>query len=292
MVTTIKKIAIAHEHPLALTREVEASTDTSFYIATICASIPEYFEHAKQDKKHKILDCGTFEEGYPMDNETYITYIKAINPEEFVIPDHLFDKDKTLESAMLWLDLIKKHDLKGLPIVVVQGKNLEEHVECYLELVKHFDKIAIPYDLQTPDKTPTQVVRTEFGGTLEFDAGGRFKLIKHLVDNDLLDRSKQYHFLGMDTTIEFTNYMTAGIELSFVDSIDTSSPVLHGLKGIAYNSDHGLLVKNRLMMKELILEKDINEIQKYLIQRNIAIFKAIMLGASDKALVDSLEVKE
>ena len=270
------KIKIAHECPLAIANHVDSLTDYNYYISTICTQIPEYFEHAKKDSRFKILDCGTFEEGKPMSDEEYLTYIDAIRPDEFIVPDHLFEKDKTIEAAKKWLQIIKDKAITCTPIAVIQGKNLQEQVECYKVLTSIFNKVAIPYDLPT-DQQPEAYLNTL--PEVELPASGRFELVSYLFRSNLFRFDKKHHFLGIDIPAELLRYKQDDFRLSpsnpldFIDSIDTSSPILHGLKGIEYNKDYGNLKKNSQMMKTLILEDNIDTIKRYLIEKNIKLFK-------------------
>ena len=265
---------IAHEHPLILADLVTQHTDYNYYISTICAQVPEYFKFAKNDSSYRILDCGTFEEGKPMETEEYLRYIEAIQPDEFVVPDHLFQAEATIESAKEWLQIIKDRRITSLPIAVVQGKTLEEQVSCYLTLTSLYDKVAIPYDLPSAS-SEGETLPTLLPHVLP--ANGRYDLVKHLLTKGLFRRDKKHHFLGIDTTTELLQYTLGELKefnvSQLIDSIDTSSPILHGLKGIEYNPAYGLLKKNKTMMKELILKEDVDSIDRYLILKNISIFK-------------------
>lgn len=267
---------IAHEHPLLLANLISDNTDYNYYISTIASQIPAYYEYAKKDARYKILDCGTFEEGKPMLDDEYLSYIEAIQPDEFIVPDHLFEKDKTIDSAKRWLDIIKEKNIESLPVAVVQGKTLEEQVECYLVLIELFDKVAIPYDLPS---TANYDMSLKTLPLLTLPCNGRYDLMKHLLQNELFRTDKKHHFLGIDTPTELVKYKQGELSeykvSTLIDTIDTSSPILHGLKGIEYNSEYGLLKKNKTMMKELILREDIDTIQEYLILKNVNIFKTL-----------------
>jgi hypothetical protein len=84
---------------------------------------------------------------------------------------------------------------------------------------------------------------------------GRQKLISDLVKYDIIDQSKPHHLLGCFLPQEFIAYK----EHAWIDTIDTSNPVVHGINGISYES-YGLRekVKTKLidyMDEELTLEQ-------------------------------------
>jgi hypothetical protein len=302
---------IAHEHPLSIAGLVESLTDYNYYISTIAAQDEKYFKHACVDTKFKILDCGTFEEGFPMADEDYLKYIKAIRPTEFVVPDHLFEKDKTLQAAKSWLKLIEVEKIEATPIGVVQGRTLEEQFLCYRELTSMFEKVAIPYDLPVDLSVDRELVRSEYlsdfitenyteserveaqewsnlimqQGVLYYSGidltkivvprNGRVDFIKFLVQTGELREDRKHHFLGVDLLFEFLQYQKDNISLEkIVDTIDTSSPVLHGLKEIPYSKQFGLLYKDKQKMKTLIQKQDIT--QETFIKYNIAAFRSIV----------------
>jgi hypothetical protein len=67
-----------------------------------------------------------------------IKAIKKINPTEFILPDVLFDSDRTLKRTRSFFDTYNNSDLKYM--AVPQGKTIEEAVinlkeatELYLE---------------------------------------------------------------------------------------------------------------------------------------------------------------
>lgn len=268
---------IAHECPLVIANEIEALTDYNYYIATIAKDIPSYLDHAINDTKFKILDCGTFEEGKPMPEEEYISFIEAIQPSEFIVPDYLLDKEATLTAATKWKLLISKYGIKSKPVGVVQGGNLKERAECYEALATLFDKIAIPYDIK-PELSLTLPKRSnEYNlNPLPFDLPnqGRYEFVQYLVENNLFRFDKEHHFLGVDLPLEVSLYDRT--VLASVQTIDTSSPVLHGLKGVEYNPNYGLLKKDKQMMKELITLSQVTLLELYLVKKNVEIFKDLV----------------
>ena len=83
----------------------------------------------------------------------------------------------------------------------------------------------------------------------------RQKLIKDLLKDKVIDESKPHHLLGCFLPQEFIAYK----DYAWVDTIDTSNPVVHGINGISYEP-FGLRekVKTKLidyMNEELTLEQ-------------------------------------
>lgn len=282
---------IAHEHPLKVANLVEELTSYNYYISTICEEVPEYANYARNSKRSSILDCGTFEKGVPQTLEKYLQWIKDLKPTEYIVPDFLFEKDKTLDNYKFWVkDIIPT--VEGKPIGVVQGQDLKEQVECYKELLKLCAKIAIPYDLPCEKDDRLLVVDSVVGNdsySLSFPVSkvnflGRYRLMEYLCNEGLLDASKEHHLLGIDLPIELRYYSkfryNGKFITEYIDSIDTSSPIVHALFEVPYHPEFGVMQKNKRKMETLILENNISEYQIELIRRNIAIFKNFLTPAN------------
>ena len=66
-------------------------------------------------------------------------------------------------------------------------------------------------------------------------AQGRYNTIKEFYEDGLINKSDRVHLLGCNIPQEFSWYK----DMPFIQTIDTSNPVIHGLSGIKYN-DWGL----------------------------------------------------
>ena len=95
---------------------------------------------------------------------------------------------------------------------------------------------------------------------------GRQLLIKTMLKDGHLKENVPHHLLGCGLPQEFKDYR----KCSFVDSLDTSNPVIHGLKGILY-TENGLENKESVKLFTLMNE-DVTERWNE-IEHNIKMFR-------------------
>jgi ribosomal protein S25 len=98
---------------------------------------------------------------------------------------------------------------------------------------------------------------------------GRVKLLGDLLKDGVINKYKKHHLLGCGLPQEFQFYKHA--DYDWLYSLDTSNPVVHGIKNIRYKSD-GLWNKERQKLFELI-NCDVNEDQLEVIKNNIQRFR-------------------
>lgn len=63
---------------------------------------------------------------------------------------------------------------------------------------------------------------------------GRMLLVDILIERGYIKSNTKVHLLGCALPQEFRHYK--GERYSFIETIDTSNPVVHGMKGIRYKS--------------------------------------------------------
>ena len=61
---------------------------------------------------------------------------------------------------------------------------------------------------------------------------GRQWTIRNMISDGIINEDKPHHLLGCGLPQEFTEYQN----YKWIDSMDTSNPVIHGMKGIRYNA--------------------------------------------------------
>ena len=94
---------------------------------------------------------------------------------------------------------------------------------------------------------------------------GRVKLLGDLLKDGIINTEKPHHLLGCGLPQEFAFYA----HYPWIYSLDTSNPVVHGIKGIKYGSD-GLWSKETQKLFELI-NYDVEDVN--LILSNIQKFR-------------------
>ena len=98
---------------------------------------------------------------------------------------------------------------------------------------------------------------------------GRVKLLGDLVKNGVINKDKPHHLLGCGLPQEFQFYKESNYDWLY--SLDTSNPVVHGIKEIGYK-DQGLWNKESQKLFELI-NYEVNDTQLAYIKNNIQKFR-------------------
>lgn len=241
-------IKIAHEAPLSMFEQVQKRTDIDYCLANVYVDNEDYkqqFIKASLQGREIILDNGVFETGEAMSGEQYLAIINELEPEWFILPDVLENAQETVANAKAW-----NLTTKSKKIGVVQGKTLEELVWCYQEIEPLVDMVAISFDYSLYEK----LGQADKFGQLQSWVYGRQTFLDYLA-HGIVNRNKPHHLLGNALPQEGLYYSGNNPKFEWIYSIDTSNPVVHGLKGIVYKK-YGLVDKERQKLFELINAED------------------------------------
>lgn len=258
---------IAHEAPLSIFDEVSYLTDYDYALVHLFEESDEYFNKFKEkiaQGREVILDNSIFEMGEAFESSRYCYWIQKLNPTWYIIPDALEDMNKTLNNLEEWFE---KYDdsVQGKSIGVVQGKTYEEIVECYNKIVNRVDKVAISFDYSLfVEWFPEE--ETKYHSYMK----GRQKLISKMLEDNIIDQNKPHHLLGCGLPQEFKAYKG----MSWLDSVDTSNPVVHGILGKRYTAE-GLEDKSSIKLFTLIDDEVRSHLES--IEYNIAKFREFVL---------------
>ncbi len=265
---------ISHEVPISLLKESRNFNDYSYALVHLFELYPEYYNFYKEEVdrgRHVLLDNSIFELNESFNPVKFAEYIEDLRPTEYIIPDVLENSTKTCESIENWLKNYK--DIPGRKIAVLQGETYKDLKECLQFIVSKnvIDKIGISFDYSyylksTEDKPVNKLNKWE-----RFCIG-RNLFIQRLEDDISLPRNKRYHLLGCALPQELKMAGLFGFTKYMFESVDTSSPIVHGIHNIKYNSRSGLKTKNAIKLVELI-EKKITVEQLKNIYYNVNIFR-------------------
>lgn len=237
-------IKIAHESPKSIFNQIQAVTDYDYALVHLFEEDPEYlklFIQAREDGREIILDNSIFELEEAFDAEKFAGWVLELRPTWYIVPDALEDSKKTMNQMAEWN--IKYRNLPGKKIGVVQGKTYEQIKLCYeyMDKIANVDMIAISFDysyytvsVPHPNKYVSWML-------------GRVKLLGDLLRDGVINEDKKHHLLGCGLPQEFAFYS----DYKWIYSLDTSNPVVHGIKGIEYRED-GLWSKESQKLFELI----------------------------------------
>jgi hypothetical protein len=242
-------IKISHEVPLSLLKQSRLFNDYDYALVHLFDKYSEYynfFQTSLSLGRTVLLDNSVFELEKSFDVDKFIYWIEKLNPTQYIIPDVLEDCKGTLDNLSRFLSKYSK----GCKIGVVQGKTYEEIVRCYREVDKCCERVAISFDYS--------FYRELYPSSNKWMSWmmGRFILLNRLIDDKIINYSKSHHLLGISLPQEGTLYRSR--EFSFIESIDTSNPIVHGIKNIRY-SDFGLNEKISIKLVDLISYKPSSE---------------------------------
>ena len=258
-------IKIAHEAPLDIFDEVQTLTDYDYALVHLLEENGRYrdtFERAVTRGREVILDNSIFELEEAFEADRFALWVERLKPSWYIIPDALENSTKTMEQALNWTKNYK--NLPGKKIGVVQGKTYSEIVACYKFMdTRDIDMIAISFDysyyrdsISHPNKYVSWML-------------GRVKLLGDLVRDNIINEDKPHHLLGCGLPQEFSFYKNANYKWLY--SLDTSNPIVHGIKNIEYGSE-GLWSKESQKLHELI-DVDIEDIDIGKVKTNIQKFR-------------------
>lgn len=261
-------IKIAHECPNSIFSDVQKVTDYDYCLVHLLDENQTYlnqFTKAIQDGREVLLDNSLFELETPFDSERFFYWVEKLKPTWYIIPDALEDKELTISNCINWVNKYKPTVSKS--IAVVQGKTYEEVVECYKAIEPLVDKVAISFDYSFfKEWFPNQP--TKFHQYVL----GRQKMLQMLVDDKVINHDKPHHLLGCGLPQEFKSYQ---VFYPWIDSLDTSNPVVAGMKSIRYDINNGLEDKPSQKLFTLINSK-VNDEQMSSVFYNIGVFRSFV----------------
>ena len=265
-------IKIAHEAPLEIFDDIQSLTDYDYALVHLFEENEEYwnkFKTAASKGREIILDNSIFELEEAFDAEKFDKWVNKLKPTWYIVPDALENADKTCDQMEDWNN--KGLGYKGSgKIGVVQGKTYDEIVDCYNYMNKSadVDMIAISFDYSYYTQSVPHA--NKYVSWML----GRVKLLGDLLRDGVINQAKPHHLLGCGLPQEFSFYRHS--DYDWIYSLDTSNPVVHGIKGIEYGVE-GLWSKESQKLHELMGSK-ISVDQFTLIKDNIFNFRRLTNG--------------
>ena len=236
-----RKIKVSHEVPPALLHLSKHFNDYDYCLPHLLDEnevYKEYFLEAKKNGRYIIMDNSLHELGHAYDTERLIYWIEELKPNEFIVPDVWENYKASVENAIIWRASALPEEVTK--VAVVQATTLHEAFECYKEYKKlGYKKIAFSYGASYYNDVCTHP-NLDVGKAL-----GRVYTISTLHKAKAINDKDRIHLLGCALPQEFIYY--DGIP--FIESLDTSNPIMAGLEGSTYQ-EYGLLKKPVLSIDE------------------------------------------
>lgn len=221
-----------HEAPKSIFKQVQQMTDGDYALVNLFDD-EEYYQQFDPKKRDVILDNGVFELGKAFDSDVFAGWVERLKPTWYIVPDVLEDGEATVSRFM---EFTKQY--RGLPgkvIGVAQGKDFDDLVRCYRAIEPYCDKVGISFDCSWYRSFSDSDSDNPW---LQL-ASGRVQTLLSMDDAGIINRAKPHHLLGVAVPQEmryYRMYQQLGV-FRWIDSVDTSNPVVHGLKGIVYASN-------------------------------------------------------
>ena len=254
---------VSHELPINMLSRSYDINDYEYCLPHLLDQNEMYKKHfikAKKDGRYIIMDNSLHELGVAYDTDRLLHWVHELEPNEFIVPDVWQDKTATLVNAKQWTSVkLPKNTTK---VAVVQAQDYHEASECYNVLkLQGYKKIAFSYGAdwyaeEFPHPNP-----------LVGKMMGRIMTISKMYKSNLIEKNDRVHLLGCALPQEFRYYK----DFPFIESIDTSNPIIHGLEGIKYSSN-GLYTKSSTKIDQIKIIPLTQEIL-YNINHNTTQFK-------------------
>jgi hypothetical protein len=258
-------IKVSHETPLCLLDDSRMFNDYDYCLPHLLDEEPgylEYFRKAKAAGRYIIMDNSLHELGEAYDSKRLIHWINELLPNEFIVPDVWENRDKSVVNARQWAQVIL---LEGVEkVAVVQAQTIHEASTCY-QTYKDlgYKKIAFSYGASYyNDVVPHP--NKNLGKAL-----GRLSMISALHKTRVIEDNDRVHLLGCQVPQEFGWYRG----FKFIESIDTSNPVMATLENIRY-TNAGLTEKPKANMNDYFYMLS-DQVDYELLSHNILKFREI-----------------
>ena len=259
------KIKVNHELPSYLLNMSPNINDYEFILPHLLDQDPKYEQYmrgAKSRGRYIIMDNSLHELGEAYNHDRLTFWVNELQPDEFIVPDVWMDAQSTIKNAEEWFKY--SYPANTTLVAVVQSKNFKEAEMCYTALKNiGYSKIAFSYGADWyADKFP------------EYDIDkakmmGRISTIKQMFYNGVIKPNDRIHLLGCSLPQEFGWYENC----SYIESIDTSNPIMAALEGIKYD-EHGINVKPKANMNNFF-NVSLDNIDINLVIHNVNTFRKI-----------------
>ena len=242
-------IKISHESPLSMLEISRTYNDYDYALVHLFETHPDYFDFFKKSLSYGrtvLLDNSIFELGHAFDSNKYINWINKLEPTEYIIPDTLENCDTTISQAKNWMTTsVYSCQVNSKIIGVIQGCSYGELVKCYTALDSMgVEKIAISFDYS--------YYKSVFPHPNEWVsyAMGRVMTLNRLLSDGVINTKKPHHLLGCAHPREYSFYNIPAF--SWIESLDTSSPIVHGIKKVGYGDLFASWTKEKTKLVDLL----------------------------------------
>jgi hypothetical protein len=260
---------ISHEVPLDLLNESLKFNDYHYCLPHLLENKQYYqfFKSASERGDLIIMDNGLFE-GVSHTIEDLLEKINDIKPDIFIVPDAWNDPITTVKNAKKWIDYYadKIPSTTNL-MAVVQAKTVSDAMLTYSKFVElGFTYIALNHAgvyFKELYKHQNELLSL---------MTGRIKFVEMLPSLKGFSDNIHHHLLGATLPNEFSYYK--GKQYEFIKTIDTSNPVIYGLKHGKYPNE--VLLDKPKEKLEVYFDQKLSDQQISDVLYNIKHFKSLL----------------
>jgi hypothetical protein len=255
---------ISHEVPICLLEDSLDFNDYQYCLPHLLDQDEDYkdfFYKVKKQGVYMIMDNSLHELGVAYDKSRLIHWINELKPNEFIVPDVWQDTTQSIVNARFWAQIELPKEVTK--VAVVQAQNFLDAMLCYQTYRDlGYKKIAFSYGAEYyldhsnhPNKNLAKAL-------------GRIEVIGRMYSMGLIQPNDRVHLLGCQVPQEFSWYKDAG----FIETIDTSNPIMATLDGIQYGRN-GLLDKPKSNMNDNFYT---TELDYNLLDWNLRMFRKLL----------------
>jgi len=258
-------IKVSHETPLCLLEDSRQFNDYDYCLPHLLdqeQGYQDYFLTSVAQGRYIIMDNSLHELGVAYDEDRLLHWIGVLRPNEFIVPDVWQDRDKSVVNARKWAQIKLPKGVEK--VAVVQATTIHEAATCY-QTYKDlgYKKIAFSYGASYYNDVVPHANKN-LGKAL-----GRMSVISALYKTRVIEDNDRVHLLGCQVPQEFGWYRG----FKFIESIDTSNPVMAALEGIRY-TNAGLIEKPKANMNDYFFMLS-DQVNYELLSHNILKFREI-----------------
>lgn len=260
---------ISHEVPLDL---LEASLKFNKYHYLLPHLLEnkqyyQFFKNASERGDMIIMDNGLFE-GVSHTIEDLLEKINDIQPDIFIVPDAWNNPHTTLSNAKKWISYYADKIPQSTKLMaVVQAKTVSDAMLTYSKFIElGYIHIALNHAGVFYKEL------YEHQNELLSLMNGRIRFINMLSSLKGFSPTIHHHLLGATLPNEFSNYK--GEEYNFIKTIDTSNPVIYGLKHGKYPD--GMLLDKPKEKLETYFDQRLSDQQISDVLYNVKHFKTLL----------------
>jgi hypothetical protein len=224
----MKKIKFGYIAPTSYLNLIPEEADFHLILAHLLddKGYVDFYKEKIQRGDTVILDNSAFEFKRALSAEEIFGFIErsGIEPTYVVAPDYPFeDWNITVDSTKSFIEQVKDKPYKVMAVPQSKKGDYQGWIKGYTEMINNPDISVIGMSiLGIPNAFCTLT------GTDDI-AYNRIFATKYLLDRDLVNKDKWYHYLGLGGG---PREILIQRQLGLMDSNDSSSPIWHGHLGI------------------------------------------------------------